>query len=88
MNIFISVKLTQRLGFWIELEPFRKWEVTGHHYTTFDEGRSHSCTFGPVSLGCTHPDAKGEKERQEQTARIKERIKAREVGIEMSNPVE
>ena len=88
MNIFISIKLTRRLGFWIELEPFRKWVVMGHNYPTFDEGRCYSYVCGPISLGFNHPDAKGEKERQEHIDRIKKQIKAREVEIERSNPAE
>lgn len=88
MKIFIDITITQRLGFWIEFEPFRKWVVMGHNYPSCEEGRCHSYVCGPISLGFNHPDAKGEKERQERIDRIKKQIKAREAELERSNPAE
>lgn len=71
MNIFISLKLTQRIGVWFELD-LSKWKIRKYNYVSVCEGRCRSVVLGPLSFGCNLPDAKGEKERQEEMERVME----------------
>ena len=73
MNIFISIKLTQRLGVWLDIDlRYWRWEV--YNYCSFCEGRCMSVHIGPIGLGGHFPDAKGEKEELDGFNRAMEKM--------------
>jgi len=61
MNVFISLKLTQRFGFWIDLD-LTHWEIKTYNYYSNSSGQCVSYTLGPISMGCNYPNAAGEAE--------------------------
>lgn len=73
MSIMISIKLTQRLGFWIDLDLTR-WIIETHNYCSFSEGQCMSYTLGPLSMGCNYPNAAGEAELNAYWDRAKEEL--------------
>ena len=78
MNIFISLKLTQRLGVWFDLD-FTQWKIEYNNYCTFSEGQCLAVRLGPLAVGCNYPNAAGEAEQHAQfDAAMKQLNKAKE----------
>jgi hypothetical protein len=62
MNIFISIKLTQRLGFWVEVHPL-EWRRGMDNYHTLNGEQSVFLSLGPLSLGGSWPTNEATAER-------------------------